>query len=136
MKHYHINCALILLHTHDKVLLQKRTKDAPTLPDHWGFFGGGIKVNETPQQAVVRETKEELGYTLSNFEFLLEKDFSLDEKSGHMHVFYECYDGQKIECFEGEKLDWFKEEDVASLKMKEHDKEVIYSLFQHLDMKQ
>ena len=30
-------------------------------PPPWGFFGGGMEAGETPLQAVLRETWEELG---------------------------------------------------------------------------
>ena len=33
-------------------------------PPAWGFFGGGIDEDETPIQALVRETKEELDIDL------------------------------------------------------------------------
>lgn len=40
--------------------MQHRDNNAPYEPNMWGFFGGHIEEGETPEQAVVREIKEEL----------------------------------------------------------------------------
>lgn len=45
-----------------RILLQKRMPNSHGV--EWGFFGGGIEPGETPEQALVRETKEELGHDL------------------------------------------------------------------------
>tara|TARA_B100000029_G_scaffold84722_2_gene75379 strand:- start:2926 stop:3339 length:414 start_codon:yes stop_codon:yes gene_type:complete len=42
-----------------KVLISSRTKKK-TLPSYWEFPGGKIKNNEMPEDAIVREVKEEL----------------------------------------------------------------------------
>ncbi|MCA9385982.1 NUDIX domain-containing protein, partial [Candidatus Dojkabacteria bacterium] len=34
-------------------------------PPPWGFFGGGIEEGESPLEAVIRETEEELTYSLT-----------------------------------------------------------------------
>ena len=47
-----------------KLLLEKR-KDC----DMWGLVGGGVKKQETPLQAIVREIKEELGLRISQDQF-------------------------------------------------------------------
>lgn len=45
----------------DKLLLTKRGDDAPDHAGEWAFPGGKIEAGETPEQAAVREIKEELG---------------------------------------------------------------------------
>lgn len=44
------------------VFLQKRSKDAKRLPGFFGFFGGGAKNNENPEEALQREIMEELNF--------------------------------------------------------------------------
>ncbi|MCH2108818.1 MAG: NUDIX domain-containing protein [Polyangiaceae bacterium] len=41
-------------------LFQHRTADAPQYPNQWGFFGGRVEDNESPEKAVWREAIEEL----------------------------------------------------------------------------
>ena len=69
-KIYRSVAVFILFDRNGKVLLQHKAKDSKVLPDQWAFFGGGIEKNETPEQAVRREAKEELGIELKNIDFL------------------------------------------------------------------
>ncbi|MBI3589102.1 MAG: NUDIX domain-containing protein [Candidatus Liptonbacteria bacterium] len=46
--------------------LSHRSKNAKQFPDHWSFWGGKIEDGETPEQAMLREIKEELDYTPNN----------------------------------------------------------------------
>jgi mutator protein MutT len=56
--------SIIIFHDAQKrILLQKRAPNY--FGAEWAFFGGGINQGETPEQAVVRETKEELGHDLT-----------------------------------------------------------------------
>jgi len=129
---YDINCSLIILYSNSKVLLQKRTFDAPVLAGFWAFFGGGIEEGETPLEALYRETYEELEYRLKSPQFLLEQEFELEGKRGYMHVYIEKINLLKVKliCHEGEKFGWFGIEDIEVLKMLEHDKKILYKIFE------
>ena len=62
--------ALIVFYDGSKrILLQDRNGIAKH-GEGWGFFGGGIEKGETPKEAVVRETKEELSIDLKNYKFI------------------------------------------------------------------
>ena len=65
-----------------KIFLQKRTLDAPTFPNHFGFFGGGIEEGEDPEKALRREIKEELNIDIQNHIFW--RSYDLD--TGILHV--------------------------------------------------
>lgn len=45
-----------------KALYVKRGPDAPDYPNHWCFPGGMAEGDETPAQAAIRESDEEVGF--------------------------------------------------------------------------
>lgn len=49
------------------IFLQKRADDAPREPGKFGFFGGGVEENETIEEALLREVKEELNIILKEY---------------------------------------------------------------------
>ncbi len=59
-----LNCAGALIVKEDKILLQRRTDNGK-----WGFIGGLVEMNETYEQAALREIREETGLEvrLENF---------------------------------------------------------------------
>lgn len=127
--------ALILLYNPDKrILLQHRTKDAPRLPLHWAFFGGGIEEGESPETAVRREALEELGYNVSDS---TNAAFRMGELlSGFRYIFLEKYDiNQKLVQNEGDGMGWFSLEESLKLKMSDTDRETL-RLAQEIVMKQ
>jgi 8-oxo-dGTP diphosphatase len=46
-----------------RILLGKRAADRAFYPDVWDVLGGHLEPNETPEQALVRELREEVGVT-------------------------------------------------------------------------
>lgn len=50
------------------VYLRDNKPDIP-FPNHWDFFGGHVEEGETPEEALIREVKEELGVDLENWKF-------------------------------------------------------------------
>ena len=55
--------ALIALDPEGRILLQRRTDDGT-----WGLPGGLLEIGEAPEEAVVRETKEEMGLEIDEVE--------------------------------------------------------------------
>ncbi len=53
----------LLISADDKVLLGKK-RDGGVYPDCWHLPGGGVKKDETIEQALAREIKEETGFNL------------------------------------------------------------------------
>jgi 8-oxo-dGTP pyrophosphatase MutT (NUDIX family) len=56
-----VNISSALIIKDKKILLNLRAKGVEKFPSYWGFPGGKNDDGETPEEAVVREVKEEIG---------------------------------------------------------------------------
>ncbi|MBW2997598.1 NUDIX domain-containing protein, partial [Candidatus Woesearchaeota archaeon] len=62
--------ALIIFYDKNgRILLQNR-QGISKYGEEWGYFGGGIEADETPEEAVIRETEEELEFVLKKYQFI------------------------------------------------------------------
>ncbi len=84
MKEHKVS-VIIFYDDKNRILLQNRKKMSKT-GEEWGFFGGHIEKNESPEEAVIRETKEELDFELKNHKFL-----GFDKKQATKEIFVEHY---------------------------------------------
>lgn len=125
MKHISV---LILYRTDGKILLQHRTKDAPTFPDYWAFFGGSVEEGESAEQAVRRESLEELGYDLTSPRLFMTQRFTHQGSEYTMHVFLENYNGSTLTLGEGQAMGWFLADETEDLMMNDHDRSIIEAL--------
>lgn len=124
------------------VLLCKRTEDAPIHPGYWGFFGGKLKRNESPKNAVRREVNEELEANGIDFRKFAMKNLcyvTIRRGSGKDSIsyFYASLDIDMDELrlkrqgkVEGEGLAWFTAEEIHHLMMRPEDRIAINKFFQ------
>jgi len=123
--------ALILYDEKHRILLQHRTDDAPTFPGRWGFFGGEIERRETPEEAMKRETLEELAYELRRPRLWTIRRFTHQGLNYTQYVFLEAYDGSELILGEGQGMGWFLPSETKDLAMISHAREVVEALGQH-----
>ena len=108
----------------DKYLMLHRVKKVNDQNhDKWIGVGGKFEEGETPEECLLREVKEETGFTLNSYRFRGIVSFISDEcENEYMHLFTATeYDGEMIECDEGE-LVWIPKSDISNLKIWEGDK--------------
>lgn len=70
---YHASVHIWFYTKNGEVLLQKRAYNKDTYPDLWDVsVAGHIEAGETPENAAIRETKEEIGLSISkmNLDFV------------------------------------------------------------------
>ena len=114
------------------VYLQKRSKDAKRIPGYFGFFGGGAKGNENPEEALKREMKEEISFIPEGYVYF--KKYEFDESIKDIFIL-EVDDSfeQKVTILEGEYGKWFTEEEVLNeSKLIDEDKLVLRELYEFL----
>ena len=117
------SAAILLFDKKKNILLQKRSNNAIYKPEKWGLFGGGIEVNESKLDAVVRECFEELRYKLISPTLVYEGQI---RENIFMCLYCEEYNqNQDLVLCEGEKMQWFSISQIAELDMIEHYKELI-----------
>lgn len=85
-------------------------------------IGGHLEPNETKEEALIREVKEETGLTLHSFDYRGELIFINGDYQEVMYLYLsKDFSGSLITCDEGE-LKWIDEKELLSLNMWEGDK--------------
>lgn len=60
---------VVIINENDEILLQKRSRFKRANPSKWGICGGKVDFGETPLEAGIRETLEEIGILLNMIQF-------------------------------------------------------------------
>ena len=88
-------------------------------PNHWDLIGGHVEEGETPEEALIREVKEELDIELTDYSFF--KEFLCLEGDAFENIKY-IYTGkinipiEEITLYEGQKAQYFTKEEIPDVK--------------------
>ena len=114
----------IIRNAEGKILLQKRADpDVPTADGKWELPGGKINPGETPEDAIVRECREETGYTVAlTRKIRASRNQTWEKKDGSKLLTHAiCFEARPIEegprPFDAKVSDvrWFTEDEINSL---------------------
>lgn len=117
-------CTLCYIEKNGRYLMLHRTvKKNDVNKDKWIGVGGHFEKDESPEECVIREVKEETGYTLTSYRFRGIVTFvSPRSETEYMALFTaDGFEGSPIKCDEG-ILQWVKKEEVLNLNIWEGDK--------------
>lgn len=124
---------LCYIENNDCYLMLHRTKKKKDVnKDKWIGVGGHAEGNETPQECLLREVKEETGLLLTSYKFRGLITFISDEYEAEMMCLFTAdgYTGELITCDEGE-LEWVKKSDVPQLPTWEGDAQFLKLLLEN-----
>ena len=119
-----IHSTLCYITRGDDVLMLHRVKKKNDVNhDKWIGIGGKFEENESPEECLLREAREETGLTLTEFRYCGIVTFVSDKWEGeYMHLFHATgFTGELIDCNEG-TLEWVPKERFHALPQWEGDK--------------
>jgi 8-oxo-dGTP diphosphatase len=89
-----------------------------SFPNHWDLFGGHVEEGETPEQALVRELKEELNIEITDYRFFKKYESTNETKLNTKFVFVvhiqqavdelTLYEGQELRGIDLEQRSRYK----------------------------
>lgn len=87
-----------LINTKNGYLVTKRSKEETTFPEYWDIPGGLAETGELPREAVIRETKEEVGLDIMPTS-VIHEDSNLDKSKNliFIRLVYLCELKSKID---------------------------------------
>ncbi len=105
------------------LMLHRTLKKEDINKDKWIGVGGHFEAGESPEECLLREVKEETGYTLTSYKYRGIVTFVYGENvTEYMSLFTaDAFWGEEIPCNEGE-LKWINKQEIGKLNLWEGDK--------------
>ncbi len=105
------------------LMLHRTVKKNDVNKDKWIGVGGHFEKDESPEECLLREVREETGYTLTSYRYRGIVTFvSGDGVTEYMSLFTaDGFTGEETACDEGELL-WVDKKDVPKLNLWEGDR--------------
>ena len=109
-------CSIIFINSHKQILLLLRD-DTPGIPypNMWDIPGGHVNKNETPEQCIIREMKEEMDLDIEEFAPFSVIEFA--DRTEYTFWVKADLDIAKIKLTEGQRLRWFTENEAKTTKL-------------------
>ena len=121
MKHIEVVAAII--RKGDKIFATQRGYGE--WKDWWEFPGGKMEVGETPEEALVREIREELSAEISVDEFLYTVEYDYPAFHLKMHCYLCSLVTEALHLNEHEAAKWLAKDELNSVKWLPADAELI-----------
>ena len=119
-----INVAAAVLKKNNKYFIAKRNKDKH-LGGYYEFPGGKQDDNETLEETVIREIREELNVDITVDSKLGEEHYSDKKINVHLHYFFRTIIKGDITLKEHEEAAWVSKEEFNNYNFAEGDKDII-----------
>ena len=118
----------------DNVLMLYRNKKRMDINGgKWIGVGGHVEENETPDECIIREVKEETGLTLLDFKLVGKIIFYIDDLVEECYLYRSFnFIGELIECSEGDLM-WKPKNKIFDLNLWEGDYLFLTRMFKNDD---
>lgn len=105
------------------LMLHRIKKENDINHDKWIGVGGKFEWGESPEECMLREVREETGYTLTSWQYRGIITFVLGEDTvEYMSLFTaDGFEGTPIDCNEG-VLEWVEKDEIPELNLWEGDR--------------
>jgi len=118
------NVKIILINPKKEIFLLHRD-DLPHIdvPNKWSFVGGALDEGETPEEGIIRETKEEIDFDVKDITLFKE----YDDPGIKRYVFVATIDKEisELTLTEGDDINFFKIEDALKMDISKNTKRYI-----------
>lgn len=116
----HLSAGAIIRNSEGKILMHERV----SFPPGWACAAGHVEEGETPEEAMVREAKEETGLDIKKYRLLIHEFVEWNECKrgirGHDWFLYEVekWEGDVFaEKKEARNISWKSAEEIRTLKL-------------------
>lgn len=112
------------------LMLHRIKKEHDVNHDKWIGVGGKFEKDETPEECLLREVREETGLTLTRYALRGIITFLSDQwETEYMYLYTaDAYTGEMTDCTEG-TLEWVPKQELSKLCLWEGDK-IFFSLLE------
>lgn len=94
--------AVGIFYRENQILLGQRAPEEGRFAGYWEFPGGTVEKGESPEQALVREFKEELGVDLDQYRLIEKRNVDAPPRRYLIHFYQVCFD--PIDCAQFHKV--------------------------------
>ncbi len=122
-----VTCAVIL--KGNKILVTQRS-ESMLLPLKWEFPGGKIEHNESEEECIYREIKEELNIEIEIIKKLRESIYDYDNYSIRLIPFLANFTSGEIRLSEHKSFLWLQKEELNNLDWAEADISIVAELYE------
>src|SRR5688572_26854023 len=109
-----LDCVAFMLVDDGRILVEKRSAHKQLLPGVLAIPGGHVDAGETLEAALVRELREELGISASEFVYICTLTHQADESRRIHYYLVEQWVGEMV-ALEAESLHWLPFADLHRL---------------------
>ena len=121
MRHINVVCAVI----RDGSKIFATERGYGDYKDWWEFPGGKIEEGEKPEEALVREIREELAADITVGEYITSVDITYPEFELTLSSYWATVSGGHITLLEHEAAKWLKADELDTLKWLPADKIIV-----------